>query len=307
MTEIQAALSDESVSEIIVNGPDEVWVEREGALSRAPWGFSSSEELDQWARGLLSGTGRRVDRRSPVADARLADGSRICIVGEPAVLGGMHVNIRKFPQRRPDLDHLVSWEFLTPSAAAVLREAVVAGKNIFVSGGTGAGKTTLLNALVSAVPPGERVITLEDTAELRPLHPHVVRLEARPANAEGEGAIELRSLLRCSLRMRPDRLVMGECRGVEALELIQALHTGHRGSMGTIHANSARDALARLEMLVQMAMPQISPSVAKTLLAGAIQLVVHVERVNGRRRLASIHEVCGVDGGLILLRARDVR
>lgn len=242
-----------------------------------------------------------------MADARLADGSRICIVGEPAVLGGMHVNIRKFPQRRPDLDRLVSWEFLTPSAAAVLREAVVAGKNIFVSGGTGAGKTTLLNALVSAVPPGERVITLEDTAELRPLHPHVVSLEARPANAEGEGAIELRSLLRCSLRMRPDRLVMGECRGVEALELIQALHTGHRGSMGTIHANSARDALARLEMLVQMAMPQISPSVAKTLLAGAIQLVVHVERVNGRRRLASIHEVCGVDGGLILLRARDVR
>ncbi|NUM88916.1 MAG: CpaF family protein [Bdellovibrionales bacterium] len=307
MTDLRALLEDDSVTEVIVNGVRDSWVERGGVLHGIGPVFSSPEELDQWARGLLQGTGRRVDRRSPMADARLPDGSRVCVVAEPAVLGGMHVNVRKFPKHRLSLTDLVGAGFLTEGAAALLLDAVRSGKNIFLSGGTGAGKTTLLNALIALVPHGERIITLEDTAELLPDHPHVVRLEARPANAEGEGAIELRALVRCALRMRPDRLVMGECRGPEALDLLQSLNTGHRGSMGTIHANSAREALGRLELLCQMAMPQLTLPVLRALVAGAIHVVAHVERVNGRRRLASLHEVAGTEEGTILLRTRNIR
>ena len=299
-------LTDPSVTEILVNGPENVWTERAGSLSKEAVQFPSSEILERWARKLVGEAGRRIDRRNPCVDTRLHDGSRLCVLIDPVVQGGVHLSIRRFPVRRPSLLRLAELGMMSPKAANLLLRAVTERKNIFVSGATGAGKTTLLNALIEAVPETERVITIEDTRELNPVHPHVVALEARHANTEGEGEISISSLLRCALRMRPDRIVMGECRGREAIDLVQALNTGHRGSMGTIHANSPRDALARLELLCLMELPNVNPQAVKAYLQSAIHLLVHVERVGDLRKVTATQELAGLEDGIFLLRTKEM-
>jgi pilus assembly protein CpaF len=303
---LDAYLSDPGVSEILVNGPENIWVERNGNLTRENARFSSGEELERWARCLVGEAGRRIDRRNPYVDSRLSDGSRLCVMIDPVVRGGVHLSIRRFPKKRPDLSELTESGMVSEKATAFLRSAVLERRNIFVSGATGAGKTTLLNALVEEIPANERIITIEDTQELKADHPHVIGFQARPANTEGEGEIDIRTLLRCALRMRPDRLVMGECRGREAIDLVQALNTGHRGSMGTIHANSPRDALARLELLCLMELPNVNAQAMKSYLQSAIQVLVHVEKVENARRVVAVQELSGLEGAVFLLKKRDI-
>ena len=299
-------LDDPQVSEVLVNGPGDVWVERKGVLYKENFSFSSTDELERWARKLVGDAGRRIDRRSPFVDTRLPDGSRMCVMIDPVVQGGVHLSIRRFPKKRPSLEDLEEMGMLTKKAQLLLHDAVLKRKNIFLSGATSAGKTTLLNALIEKVPDRERVITIEDTQELCPEHPHSVSFVAHPANAEGAGEVDIRTLLRCALRMRPDRLVMGECRGQEAIDLIQALNTGHNGSMGTIHANSPRDALMRLELLCLMALPNVNALAIKSYIQSAIHLLVQVERVGELRKITSIKELAGVEGSIYLLRDKDI-
>ena len=297
---------DPAITEILVNGPSEIWIEREGRLEKTSAAFLSASSLERYSRRLLLGAGRRVDRKNPFADARLADGSRLCVAIEPAVRNGMHLAIRKFQTERHSLDALEKSGSISAKVRLQLEEFVRVGKNIFVCGGTGSGKTTLLNALASLVPPNERILTLEDITELQIAHPHVVQLEARPPNTEGEGEIDIRSLLCRALRMRPDRLIVGECRGREALDLLQALNTGHRGSMGTIHANSAREALSRLEVLSLMEAKNINPESIRQYIASAVQVIVYLERKNGARAVQSMHEVRGVQDGIYLLKSCEL-
>ncbi len=299
-------LADPTVTEILVNGPEDVWIERAGSLSREEIRFPSADILERWARKLVGEAGRRIDRRNPYVDTRLHDGSRLCVLIDPVVQGGVHLSIRRFPARRPSLFGLSEMGMMSPKTADLLFRAVADRKNIFVSGATGAGKTTLLNALVEAVPKTERIITIEDTRELNPTHPHVVALEARAANTEGEGEISITSLLRCALRMRPDRVVMGECRGREAIDLVQALNTGHYGSMGTIHANSPRGALTRLELLCLMELPNVNPHAVKAYLQSAIHLLVHVERIGNSRQVTAVQELAGLEEGVFLLRTKEI-
>lgn len=300
---IEALLAEEGVNEILVNGPEEVWVERRGALERVPIFFSDEGALLHLIRRYVSAVGRKIDHHMPFVDARLPNGFRICAVIQPAVLGGAHLCIRRFPFFWPSLDSLQQTDTMSPEAHQFLKKAVERRANILVCGSTGSGKTTLLNALGGCVPDGERILTLEDTAELRISHPHVVRLESRPANIEGEGEISLRMLLRTALRMRPDRILVGECRGPEALDLLQALNTGHAGSMASIHASSCRDALARLEILCLLNGENNLPLQAlRQYIASAIQVIVFMERKNGQRRVAQIQEVTGLEEGIFLLR-----
>lgn len=294
--------ADEAVTEILVNGPGEIWFEKAGGLERFPGGFAGEESLRRYARRLLAPRGRKVDHAAPFADATLEGGIRVHVAVAPASRAGTCLSIRKPPREAWTMRRLEEAGALTPEAAALLRGFVTARKNIFVCGGTGSGKTSLLSALLGEAAAGERIIALEDVAELRAAHPHFLSLESRPANGEGEGELPLRRLLRESLRMRPDRLVVGECRGPEALDLLLALHTGHRGSMGTIHANSPRDALARLELLALLAAENLSEAGLKPLVASCIHVVVHLAREEGRRRVASIAEVRGVDSGCYLLK-----
>jgi pilus assembly protein CpaF len=303
---LEKFFADENVTEILVNSAQDIWVERFGRLEKTEASFLSASSLDRYARRLLLSCGRRVDRKNPFADARLADGSRLCAVIEPAVRDGMHLAIRKFQRERQSLAALEAGGSFSRKARNLLEGFVREGKNIFISGGTGSGKTTLLNALASIVPAEERIITLEDITELQIAHPHVVQLEARPPNAEGEGEIDIRSLLCRALRLRPDRLIMGECRGKEALDLLQALNTGHRGSMGTIHANSAREALARLEMLSLMEARNLNPESIRQYIVSAVHVIVHLERKDGFRLVQSIHELRGVQEGVYLLRACEL-
>jgi pilus assembly protein CpaF len=295
-------VQDEGVTEILVNGPEEIWFERAGVLQRLHSSFSGDEALRRYVRRLLAAQGRKIDQRAPFADAMVEPGFRLHVAAPPVARKGLCLSLRK-PALHPwTLDRLVSAGALTQDGVELLRKFVVERKNIFLSGGTGTGKTSFLGALTANVPESERIVALEDIAEIRSLHPHFLCLEARPANQEGEGEISLRRLLREALRMRPDRLIVGECRGSEALDLLLALNTGHGGSMGTIHANSPRDALQRLETLALLAAENVREGALRSLIAGGIHVIVQLERGSRGRRVAVIAELRGLDGGTFLLK-----
>jgi len=276
----------------MVNGPDRVFVERGGRIEATSIGFADEEELRNAIERILAPLGRRVDELSPMVDARLADGSRVNVVIPPLAIDGPAISIRRFGAERPGPDRLVELGTLDPGQREGLEEAVRARRSILVSGGTGSGKTTLLNALSSFLGADERVVTIEDAAELRLQQPHVVRLESRPAGVEGRGEVTIRDLLRNALRMRPDRIVIGECRGPEALDLLTALNTGHDGALSTVHANSPRDAIARLETLALMAGVGLPHEAIAEQVRRGIDLVVHLRRMpDGSRRVTEIAEV----------------
>jgi pilus assembly protein CpaF len=289
---LEILLADPEVEEVMVNGPDRVFVERGGRIEPTPIGFADEEELRNAIERILAPLGRRVDELSPMVDARLADGSRVNVVIPPLSIDGPAVSIRRFGAERPGPDRLVEMGTLDPGQRERLEAAVRERRSILVSGGTGSGKTTLLNALSSFVAPDERVVTIEDAAELRLQQPHVVRLESRPAGVEGRGEVTIRDLLRNALRMRPDRIVIGEVRGAEALDLLTALNTGHDGALSTVHANSPRDAIARLETLALMAGVGLPHEAIAEQVRRGIDLVVHLKRLsNGARRVTEIAEV----------------
>lgn len=299
---LKELMGDESVSEILVNGANDIWFERGSQL--LPWAgkFSGEESLRRYARRLLAPHGRKADQRTPFADAVLAGGIRVHVAVPPITRNGICISIRKPPPRPWTLARLEESGTLNKETAKLLAELVRERKNIFLCGGTGSGKTSLLSALLAEVPPSERILALEDVAEIRVEHPHFLALEARPPNQEGEGELPLPRLLREALRMRPDRLVVGECRGAEALHLLMALHSGHKGSMGTIHANSTRDALHRLEMLALLAAENMREAPLRSLIASCIQVVIHLEKGPRGRGISAISELKGVDGGIFLLK-----
>jgi pilus assembly protein CpaF len=289
---LEALLADPAVEEVMVNGPGCVYVERRGLLEPTDVRFESEEELRNAIERILAPLGRRVDELSPMVDARLADGSRVNVVIPPLAIDGPALSIRRFGASRPGPEELVALGTLSPPQRRLLEAAVASRRSILVSGGTGSGKTTLLNALSSFIVVGERVVTIEDAAELRLQQPHVVRLESRPAGVEGRGEVSIRDLLRNALRMRPDRIVIGEVRGVEALDLLTALNTGHAGALSTVHANSPADALSRLETLALMAGVGLPHAAVAAQVRRGIDLVVHIERhSDGTRRVTEIAEV----------------
>jgi pilus assembly protein CpaF len=289
---LEDLLADPAVEEVMVNGPDRVYVERGGRIEPADVAFANEEELRNAIERILAPLGRRVDELSPMVDARLADGSRVNVVIPPLAIDGPALSIRRFGARRPGPAELVELRTLDESQLALLERAVIERRSILVSGGTGSGKTTLLNALSGFISAGERVVTIEDAAELRLQQRHVVRLESRPPSVEGRGEVTIRDLLRNALRMRPDRIVIGEVRGVEALDLLTALNTGHAGGLSTVHANSPADALSRLETLALMAEVGLPHEAIAEQVQRGIDLVVQLERgVDGRRQVTEIAEV----------------
>lgn len=293
-------LRDDSISEIMVNGPDAVFIERAGCLERTALRFSGPRALQGVIERLLQRTGRRVDESSPMADARLGDGSRINVVVPPLATGGAALTIRKFGRARPDMTHMVANGTLSAPMARFLEVAVRSRRNIVVSGGTGTGKTTLLNCLSGLIPQGERIVTIEDSAELQLHHDNLVSLEARPSNTEGRGLVTIRDLVRNALRMRPDRIVVGECRGGETLDMLQAMNTGHDGSLTTAHANSPRDLLSRLEVMTLMAGMELPLQAVREQIASAVNLIVQQARFAcGTRRVVVIAEVTGTESGRI--------
>ncbi len=302
---LEPLLEDETVSEIMVNGPAQVYAERLGRVSLTDISFDDEAHLRRIIERILAPLGRRADEASPIADGRLADGSRVNIILPPLSVRGPILTIRKFSKQPLQIADLVRLGTLTIQAADFLRECVEKRLNILVSGGTGSGKTTTLNALSSFIPAHERIITIEDAAELQLQQAHVVSLESRPPNLEGRGEITIRQLVRNALRMRPDRLLLGEVRGGEALDLLQALNTGHDGSLSTIHANGPRDALSRLETLVLMAGAELPLRAVREQAASAVQLVVQQQRLpSGSRRVTHLTEVDGITDGSIVLHDR---
>ena len=296
-------LLDTSVTEIMVNGPNTVYVERGGKLSRSDTVFDDEAHLRRLIERMLSPLGRRADESSPLADGRLPDGSRFNIVLPPLAVNGPVLTIRKFAREPLTMADLVAFGTLTEDAASFLRTCITGRMNILVSGGTGSGKTSTLGAMSSFIPETERVVTIEDAAELRLQQAHVVTLESRPANLEGKGEITIRQLVRNALRMRPDRIIVGEVRGAEALDLLMALNTGHDGSLSTIHANSPRDALARLETMTLMAGVNLPLRAVREQIASAVHLVVHQQRLrDGSRRITHIAEIVGLCGESIEIR-----
>ena len=298
---LQELVDDPEITEIMVNGPEEIFVESKGRIRRWEKRFESKEQLLDLIQQIVSSVNRIVNTSSPIADARLADGSRVHVVLEPVALDGPILTIRKFPEP-VTMEKLLSYGSMSEEAAVFLQKLVEARYNIFVSGGTGAGKTTFLNALSEFIPSGERVITIEDSAELRLRHiENLVRLETREANAEGQGAIGIGMLIRAALRMRPDRILIGEVRGKEALDLLQAMNTGHDGSFSTGHANSPRDMLARLETMVLMAAELPLPAI-RSQIASAVDIMVHVARLRDKsRKVTAIEEVDRYENGEIIL------
>ena len=297
---LERLLADPQVSEIMVNSPEDIYVERGGRLEQLDLNFSSEQAVLAVIDRIVAPLGRRVDESSPMVDARLRDGSRVNAVIPPIALRGACLTIRKFPSRRLGMNDLIAVGSLDEHMARFLAYCVDARKSILVSGGTGSGKTTLLNILSNCIPVGERVITIEDAAELRLNHAHLVALEARPANAEGKGCVEIRDLVRNALRMRPDRIIVGECRGAEAFDMLAAMNTGHEGSLTTLHANSPRDALARLETMVLMAGMDLPLAAIREHIASAVDLIVQQARLsNGRRLVTSVVEVTGMEAGRI--------
>jgi pilus assembly protein CpaF len=294
---LEDLLADPEVEEVMVNGPTSVYVERGGRLEATDVRFAGEDELRNAVERILAPLGRRVDELSPMVDARLADGSRVNVVIPPLALDGPSISIRRFGVRRPGPRELVALGTLTAEQMDLLAEAVRARRSILVSGGTGSGKTTLLNALSAFVPAGERIVTIEDAAELRLQQEHVVRLESRPAGVEGRGEVTIRDLLRNALRMRLDRIVIGEVRGVEALDLLSALNTGHDGALSTVHASSAADALRRVETLALMAGVGLPHEAIAEQVRRGIELVVHLERgADGRRRVVELCDLSGRGG-----------
>jgi pilus assembly protein CpaF len=300
---LEPFLEDDDITDILANGPFDVFVERRGKLEKTSARFRDASHLVNVAQRIASAIGRRIDEASPMVDARLADGSRVNIVLPPLVLNGGTISIRKFPKRGLTLDTMERQENLSHEMARLLQIAARSRLNILISGGTGSGKTTLLNAVSQAIDRDERVITIEDAVELRLQQPHVVQMETRPPNIEGIGHIPQRELVRNALRMRPDRIIVGEVRGPEAFDMLQAMNTGHDGSMSTIHANSSRDALYRLENMVMMATLNLPLKAIRMHIASALNLIVHVERMrDGIRRVQHIAEIAGMEGDIITMR-----
>jgi pilus assembly protein CpaF len=295
---LQSLLEDRAISEIMINHHKQVFIERAGRLVLSPVTFESAAQLRQIIDRIVSTIGRRVDESSPMCDARLRDGSRVNVVLPPLALDGPCMTIRKFARDKLQPDDLIAMGSATPDMIRYLEVAVRTKLNVLVSGGTSSGKTTLLNVLSSFIPTEERIVTVEDAAELQLRQAHVIRLEARPPNVEGKGAVEIRDLVRNSLRMRPDRIVVGECRGGEALDMLQAMNTGHEGSMSTVHANSPYDALNRLETMVLMAGTDLPARAIQKQIASAIDIVVQAERLRGgARKIVSIAEITGLENG----------
>jgi len=299
---LEPLLADSSVSDILVNGPKSVYVERKGRLEKTDVTFQDDNHLMNIIDRIVSAVGRRVDESSPMVDARLADGSRVNAIIPPLALDGPMLSIRRFAVERLDMSELINLGTVTEAAAEVLNAIVKGRLNVIVSGGTGAGKTTLLNILSGFIPADQRIVTIEDSAELQLQQPHVVRLETRPPNIENKGEITQRDLVRNSLRMRPERIVLGEVRGGEALDMLQAMNTGHDGSLTTVHANTPRDALGRIETMVSMTGINFPQKALRAQIASAIDIVIQIERQeDGRRRLVSISEINGMEGDIITM------
>jgi pilus assembly protein CpaF len=299
---LEPLLKDPSISDIMVNTAHIVFVERGGRIEETKARFADNRHLLRIIQKIVSNVGRRVDESAPMVDARLADGSRINAIIPPLAVDGPILSIRKFSKTPIDMDRLVALGSMPEAAAHVLRAVVRGRRNILISGGTGSGKTTMLNAMSASIDGHERIVTIEDSAELQLQQRHVVRLETRPANIEGRGEIAQRDLVKNALRMRPDRIILGECRSGEAFDMLQAMNTGHDGSMTTIHANTPRDALSRLEQMIGMSGIDISPRSARAQIASAIHVVLQLERLSdGRRRLTSLAEVTGMEGETVLL------
>jgi len=300
---LEDLIRDESVTEIMVNRRDQIYVEQEGRLRLTPKYFISDKQLMTVIERIVAPLGRRIDESQPYVDARLADGSRVNAIIPPLALKGPCLTIRKFSKQRLSVADLIRFDSLTPAMSGFLGACVAARKNIVISGGTGSGKTTLLNVVAAYIPEDERIVTVEDAAELNLPQPHVVTLEARPANIEGKGAISIRDLVRNCLRMRPDRIVVGECRGGEALDMLQAMNTGHDGSLTTAHANSPRDVIARLETMVLMSGMDLPVRAIREQVASAVDIVVQQSRLqDGSRKVTQIAEVAGLEEGMIVLK-----
>ncbi|MEJ2415455.1 MAG: CpaF family protein [Exilibacterium sp.] len=299
---LESLLADDSVADILVNGPDAVYVERNGKLELTSVHFVDENHLRNIIDRIVSSVGRRIDESSPMVDARLKDGSRVNVIIPPLAIDGPMMSIRRFTVTRLNMENLVRKGSLPPAAAELL-EGVVKGRlNTIVSGGTGSGKTTMLNILSGYIPEDERIVTIEDSAELQMQQPHVVRLETRPPNIENKGEVTQRDLVKNTLRMRPERIVLGEVRGGEAFDMLQAMNTGHDGSLTTIHANSPRDALTRIQNMVSMAGLDLPVCTVLQQIASAVDVVVHVQRQeDGRRRLVSIQEINGMEGDVITM------
>ena len=300
---LEPLLRDESVTEIMINGCKKVYIERSGKLYKTDVTFKDEAHLMHIVERIVSAVGRRVDEKTPMVDARLKDGSRFNAIIPPLAIDGASVTIRKFKKDAGTLDKLLNWGSLTAEMAQTLEAAVKCHLNIVISGGTGSGKTTMLNSLSALIAPDERIVTIEDSAELQLRQDHVVRLETRPPNIEGEGRISARQLLINSLRMRPDRIVVGECRGAETLEMLQAMNTGHDGSLTTLHANSPRDALSRIVTMCMMVENPLPESTLKNQIASAVHMIVQVSRLMaGQRKTMSIAEITGMEGDIITMK-----
>lgn len=299
---LEPLLRDDDVNDIMVNGPNRVFVEVAGRLLPSSVRFRDEQQLGSIAQKMAAVVGRRIDESSPLVDCRLPDGSRVNIVFPPLAIDGACISIRKFGRRRFDFQAMVTNGTLIPPVARILEIAARCRLNIVISGGTGSGKTTLLNAMSRLIDHGERIVTIEDAAELQLQQPHVVRLETRPANLEGQGEVTQRHLMRNALRMRPDRIILGECRGPEAFDMLQAMNTGHDGSICTVHANSPRDAMTRIENMVQMGVSNLPHSAIRYQIVSALDLIVQIERMrDGQRRITAVSEICGLEGDVITM------
>jgi pilus assembly protein CpaF len=297
---IEPLLKDDSINDILINGPYQVYVERRGELELTPVRFRDNDHLLRIVNRIVAGVGRRIDESSPMVDARLADGSRVNAAIAPITIDGAAVSIRKFSKKPYTLEKLVEVGAMPAPVAEFLYGAVRARVSTVISGGTGSGKTTLLNALSSAISNNERLITIEDAAELQLQQPHVVRMETRPPNIEGKGEIRQRELVKNALRMRPDRVILGEVRGEEAFDMLQAMNTGHEGSMATIHANTPRDAITRLEQMVAMSGMRLTPESMRGQIASAVGMIVQVMRLSdGKRKVMSVTEITGMEGQVV--------
>ncbi|MFZ4541162.1 MAG: CpaF family protein [Rickettsiales bacterium] len=298
---LEPLLKDEFVTDIMVNGPEQIYVERKGKLELTDARFRDNDHVMNVAQRIVTAVGRRVDESSPICDARLKDGSRVNVIAPPLSLKGCSISIRKFSKKKITLDIMAAQNNISYDVCKLLKIAGACRLNLIISGGTGSGKTTLLNAMSRMIDHGERVVTIEDAAELQLQQPHVVPLETRPKNLEGDGEISMRDLVKNALRMRPDRIILGEVRGGEAMDLLQAMNTGHDGSMGTLHANNPREALTRLENMVNMSGMKLPSHAIRHQISNAVQLIVQIQRMrDGIRRITHVTEVLGMEGDVII-------
>ena len=299
---LEALLKDPTISDILINGPNKIYVERRGKMEKSDVRFRDNDHLLQIIDRIVSKVGRRVDETSPMVDARLPDGSRVNAIISPLALDGASVSIRRFGANPLKLEDLLNYKAFTPEMAMLMEACIKARLNILISGGTGCGKTTLLNTLSSFIPSDERIVTIEDAAELQLQQDHVVRLETRPPNIEGKGAVNTRDLVRNALRMRPERIIIGECRGGESLDMLQAMNTGHAGSMTTLHANTPRDAQARLETMIMMAGMELPIKAMRQQIASAVDVIIQANRLQGGpRKVTSITEVMNMEQDMIIM------